>query len=524
MKIKSIKLIIAGLLMIPLFMVGASLTANTNVFASDATEGIKKGADVAGKDTDTPENLFKGTDSVVVNIVNTLLFIIGSVSVLMLIYGGIRYTISGGDEKAVTAAKSTILYSVIGLVVAIAAYAIVNFVIGTFSTTTTASMTMAMAQTHQTPQQATKEINTEFLTVTKGQSIAEYAINNYINPTATMAQKHQTSQQATVAINNEFKSATKNSSVADYAINTYIKPIFVPKEAKRKTKTEPYTHIIIVTEPESTTTTTTETDPVIIEPEAIITVTTEPDPTITTEPEVIEETITEAEVEADTEPATPLSSVEVDDTSEGDILTADEMTAVENEVQAAKASTAAENAGKTLTPQQIRNNLMVENAENETGKGYGEFSALNDNEGIWNSATDNNRLGVYQHYTGCPNVAWCATFVSFIHHKTTATPGKAATTGRTLRSCSVSGIFALAGNKLKSYDTDGNPKAGDILGWYTNDQLHGHTGILIDILDNGKGKYYTVEGNGGSRPSKVRYFVRPASYWRNQANAGYVKP
>jgi hypothetical protein len=520
-------------LIIPLFLLGASLSYNANVSASDITDELSKGTNAAGENSKTPDKLF-GQNSVVIDIVNTLLFIIGAVSVLMIIYGGIRYTTSGGNEKSITTAKNTIQYSVLGLVVAIAAYAIVNWVIAIFSTPTTTSMAMTMAQTHQTPEQANKEINTEFLTVTKSKSIAEYAINNYIKPNAIMAQNHQTDQQATVAINNEFKSATKNSSVADYAINSYIKPMFVPSKTKKKTRTMPYTNIKIVTEPEittttdpdPTTTTTTEPEPIVIEPEAIITVTTDPDPTTTiiTEPEATTEIITETEVEADTEPATPVSSVESSDTTEGDALTAEEITAVENEVQAAKSAAAAENAGKTLTQQQIRNNLMVENAENETGKGYGEFSALGDNIGIWNSSTDNNRLGVYQHYTGCPNVAWCASFVAFIHHKTTATPGKAATTGRSLRACGVNAIFAKAGDRLKNYDTDGNPRSGDILGWHTNDLSQGHTGILIDILDNGKGKYYTVEGNGGNYPSKVKYFIRPASYWRNQANAHYVKP
>jgi len=62
-------------------------------------------------------------------IINTLMFLLGSVSVLMIIYGGIRYTISGGNTENVVAAKNTILYAVIGLVVAIMAYAIVNFVV-----------------------------------------------------------------------------------------------------------------------------------------------------------------------------------------------------------------------------------------------------------------------------------------------------------------------------------------------------------------------------------------------------------
>jgi hypothetical protein len=51
----------------------------------------------------------------------------------MLIIGGVRYTMSGGNDKSVAAAKNTILYAVIGVVVALLAYAIVNFVLTTFT-------------------------------------------------------------------------------------------------------------------------------------------------------------------------------------------------------------------------------------------------------------------------------------------------------------------------------------------------------------------------------------------------------
>ena len=65
-------------------------------------------------------------------VVNVLLFIIGAISVIMIVIGGIKYTTSNGDSSAVTSAKNTILYSVIGLVIALMAYAIVNFVLGQF--------------------------------------------------------------------------------------------------------------------------------------------------------------------------------------------------------------------------------------------------------------------------------------------------------------------------------------------------------------------------------------------------------
>ncbi len=67
--------------------------------------------------------------SLIQDIINVLLFVIGAVAVVMIIIGGIRYTTSNGDSNRTTAAKNTILYSVVGLVVAIMASAIVNFVL-----------------------------------------------------------------------------------------------------------------------------------------------------------------------------------------------------------------------------------------------------------------------------------------------------------------------------------------------------------------------------------------------------------
>ena len=69
-----------------------------------------------------------GSGGVVTTIINVMLFVIGILCVIMIIYGGIRYTISRGEDKEISNAKNTILYAVIGLVVAIVAYALVNWV------------------------------------------------------------------------------------------------------------------------------------------------------------------------------------------------------------------------------------------------------------------------------------------------------------------------------------------------------------------------------------------------------------
>lgn len=71
-------------------------------------------------------------DSALKTVVNILLFFIGAVAVIMIVIGGIKYTTSNGDQNQLTSAKNTILYAVVGLVVAIMAYAIVQFVIDAF--------------------------------------------------------------------------------------------------------------------------------------------------------------------------------------------------------------------------------------------------------------------------------------------------------------------------------------------------------------------------------------------------------
>ena len=124
---KSIKTVVVGLLAVSALLLGVGFAQPA--FASDISNGA-----AAAQGNNNTTCLFSGqagcTTGVFTTIVNTALFIIGALSVVMLIFGGIRYTISMGDAKNVTAAKNTIMYAIIGIVVAMLAFAIVNFVIG----------------------------------------------------------------------------------------------------------------------------------------------------------------------------------------------------------------------------------------------------------------------------------------------------------------------------------------------------------------------------------------------------------
>ena len=106
-------------------MIGLNyLTETSTAIQNSATKACGKGkASVCGN---------SDISTIFTFVANALIFVIGAVSVIMIILGGLRYVTSNGDSKATASAKDTILYSVVGLVVAIAAFAIVTFVTSHF--------------------------------------------------------------------------------------------------------------------------------------------------------------------------------------------------------------------------------------------------------------------------------------------------------------------------------------------------------------------------------------------------------
>lgn len=87
-----------------------------------------------GTDTTTPgvNTVGDNQDSLVENVTNILngvIGVLGLVCVVVIIIGGVNYMTSAGDAGKVKKAKDTILYGIIGLIVCILAFAIVNFVI-----------------------------------------------------------------------------------------------------------------------------------------------------------------------------------------------------------------------------------------------------------------------------------------------------------------------------------------------------------------------------------------------------------
>ena len=79
-----------------------------------------------------PHTVGDGSDNFVdtiTNILSAVIGILGLVCVIVIIIGGVNYMTSSGDAGKVKKAKDTILYGLIGLIICVLAFAIVNFVI-----------------------------------------------------------------------------------------------------------------------------------------------------------------------------------------------------------------------------------------------------------------------------------------------------------------------------------------------------------------------------------------------------------
>ena len=101
------------------------LAATTPAATPPAPTGLTEGSSAAAG---TLSGNGISITSLLTTVTDTLIFIVGAISVIMIIIGGIRYVVSAGNATHVTAAKNTIMYAIVGLVISIAAYAIVTFI------------------------------------------------------------------------------------------------------------------------------------------------------------------------------------------------------------------------------------------------------------------------------------------------------------------------------------------------------------------------------------------------------------
>ena len=68
--------------------------------------------------------------SIVLTILNFFLAFLGLVAVIMVIYGGVLYVTSAGNEENVGKAKKILMYAVVGIVIILLSFALINTILG----------------------------------------------------------------------------------------------------------------------------------------------------------------------------------------------------------------------------------------------------------------------------------------------------------------------------------------------------------------------------------------------------------
>ena len=114
----------AALIAAGAFGVAAPVSATT-VYCPDGSTASDLSRCTTIKNENNQNNLMQTLNT----IINVVIGLVGFLAVVMVIYGGVQYTMSAGAADKVKSAKDTIMYGIIGLVVAILAFAIVNFVL-----------------------------------------------------------------------------------------------------------------------------------------------------------------------------------------------------------------------------------------------------------------------------------------------------------------------------------------------------------------------------------------------------------
>jgi hypothetical protein len=123
------RLSLTAALLVSLLTVSAPMTAHAAIFdnaKNEACQGLTAGGSAANCDDPT---INKGVSDLIRTAINLISIAVGIIAVIMVIIGGPKYITSQGDSNSINSAKNTLLYAIVGLVIALLAQVIVRFVL-----------------------------------------------------------------------------------------------------------------------------------------------------------------------------------------------------------------------------------------------------------------------------------------------------------------------------------------------------------------------------------------------------------
>lgn len=104
------------------YLVSIFLLLPLSVLAVDPKSSLQEAASGTGLVND------KDPVEIIVEIINILLYFLGSIVIILILWAGFKWMTSAGNADAIKKSRETILNAVIGLIIIFASYAILNFV------------------------------------------------------------------------------------------------------------------------------------------------------------------------------------------------------------------------------------------------------------------------------------------------------------------------------------------------------------------------------------------------------------
>lgn len=106
---------------------GVASIMSLSVVGDSAYAQVSSGINAATTD-EMKNKQIDGSNGVIRTVSNILIWVVGFISVIMIMWSGFKYATAAGDTSKVASAKNSLIYAIVGLIIAVLAYAIVNFI------------------------------------------------------------------------------------------------------------------------------------------------------------------------------------------------------------------------------------------------------------------------------------------------------------------------------------------------------------------------------------------------------------
>lgn len=120
------KIKISLISLISLLIFAVPVAAGVEIF--DACNGVAADSTSICSNTDEG-SVLSGPNSILRNGLRIFVFIVGFTSIVMVMVGGFRYITSQGDPGGLASARQTLIYAIVGLVIALASEGILRFIV-----------------------------------------------------------------------------------------------------------------------------------------------------------------------------------------------------------------------------------------------------------------------------------------------------------------------------------------------------------------------------------------------------------